>query len=187
MSKEKKFTVDEIVEPSFNIKKKLPKAIFSRPDIPFSCEIRRHRDKFFAPVVMCSFEDYLPAYNKRLEDLFKYEFDTIDLFFPIEANCLMPPRKVHPRDEYRPFSVHDLYHHLHTKFVTKFSYPSDIKTVKRYLEHSPIYQKMFDEYPTDDVDDSYLLNEAKYRVREIVAENPVVRINDKNEIIDGPF
>jgi hypothetical protein len=46
---------------------------------------------------------------------------------------------------------------------------------------------MFDEYPTDDIDDSYLLNEAKYSVREIVADNPVVRINDKNEIIDGPF
>lgn len=184
---EKKFTVEELVEPSFTIKKKLPRTVFSRPDIPFRCETRRHKNAFFSPIVVCTFEDYLPAYNDRFEGKSDtYEFDTIDLFFPVEAFYLMPPRKIHPKDEYGPFDL-NYRSILSTRFVTKFSYLSNIDTKKDYIAHSPIYQKMFEEYPTDDVDDSYLLNEAKYRVREIVADNPVVRINDKNEIIDGPF
>ena len=187
MVEEKKFTVEELVEKTFNIKKELPRTAFSRPDIPFRCEIRRHKKAFFPPIMVCSFEDYLPAYNKkRLDDLFKYEFDTIDLFFPIEANYLMPPSKIHPRDEYIPFSDHDRYY-LHTKFITKFSYLSKIQYKKEDIEHCPVYRKMFEEYPADDIDDSYLINESKYMVREIVADSPVVRINDKNEIIDGPF
>ena len=46
---------------------------------------------------------------------------------------------------------------------------------------------MFEKCPEDKIDEYFLLNEARCRVRKIVADNPVVRINDKNEIIDGPF
>ncbi len=169
----------------FKFDKELPRAFFSRPDIPFRCEIQRHRWGF-PPIVICNFEDYLPAYGKDLDKLSRHEFDTIQLFFPNEANHLMPPHKIASKDEYKPFSVHDR-DSLYTDFITRFQYITDYISLKSRIKVSPIYQKMFEKYPEDKIEESYLLDDAKYRVRKIVADNPVVRINDKNEIIDGPF
>ena len=182
------FKIEERLPKTFKFEKELPRAVFSRPDIPFYIKIFRHKAPLFQPIVVCIFEDYLPAYDKKLKDDvgFGYEFETITLFFPDEAEYLIPPQKLASRDKYEPFNIHDR-GSLHRRFVTRFRYMSNFKNIQPRIKVSPIYQKMLEMYPKDNIEESYMLDEVKYQVRKIVADNPIVRINDKKEIIDGPF
>jgi hypothetical protein len=171
------------------VERKLPRAVFSRPDVPFHCEVRRHKSKHFYPRIQCSFEDYLPAFGQNCEKLKSrgYGYETISLFFPQDAEYLMPPFKLLSKDEYPPFEKqYDTY--LSRRFITKFYFPSFISEIKlSLLKVSRIYQSMFEKYPENEIEEKYYLNEAKQAVRNIIADNPIVKVNDKKEIIDGPF
>ncbi|MFX0043768.1 MAG: hypothetical protein ACFE8L_12725 [Candidatus Hodarchaeota archaeon] len=106
----------------------------------------------------------------------------------------MSPHKIYPRKDYAPFPAEEA-STLHRKFVKRFSYVSDIHSTVYRLPVSPIFQKMLgdcelkNEYnlADEELEKDYLVTEAKAKVRAVVGGSPVVRVNEKFEIIDGPF